>query len=124
TEAEVVGFVERALERQLRELPVDATTGRWIARAVAGENAGAAFTTLATSLANLAARPRTAAELHWWLARSARTLRAGGQRFVPFVLRRKIVQRKIVEAACNYAAAELRNAAADPDHPLQRLVLG
>ena len=124
TEEEVVGFVERALERQLRELPVDATTGRWIARAVAGENAGAAFATLATSLANLAARPRTAAELHWWLDRSARTLRAGGKRFVPFVLRRKIVQRKIVEAACDYTAGELRNAAADPEHPLRRLVLG
>ena len=55
--------------------------------------------TLATSLANLAARPRTAAQLHWWLERTARRLRAGGKRLVPFMLRRKLVQRKIVEAA-------------------------
>ncbi|HJQ84723.1 MAG TPA: DUF445 domain-containing protein, partial [Candidatus Binatia bacterium] len=123
TEDEVAGFVERALERQLRELPLDATTGRTLARAVASDGAGAAFTSVATSLANLAARPRTAAELHWWLDRSARTLRAGGRRFVPFVLRRKLVQRKIVEAACDYAAAELRKAAAEPEHPLRRLVL-
>jgi uncharacterized membrane-anchored protein YjiN (DUF445 family) len=124
TEDEVAGFVDRALQRQLRELSVDATTGRWLARLVESESAGAAFTAVATSLANLAGRPRTAAELHWWLDRSARTLRAGGKRFVPFVLRRKIVQEKIVEAACDYAASELRSAARDPDHPLRRLVLG
>ena len=124
TDDEVVAFVERGLERQLRELPVDATTGQWIARALASEGAEAAFTALATSLANLAARPRTAAELHWWLDRSARALRAGGRRLVPFVLRRKVVQRKIVEAACDYAAAELRTAAGSSDHPLRRAVLG
>src|SRR5438094_8421497 len=121
---EAVGFLERTLQRQLRELPVDAAAGAWLRRAVTSDGAGTAFATVALSLANLAERPRTAAELHWWLDRSARTLRAGGKRFVPFVLRRKIVQRKIVEAACDYTAAELRNAAADPEHPLQRLVLG
>jgi uncharacterized membrane-anchored protein YjiN (DUF445 family) len=123
TQEEVVAFVERGLQRQLRELPVDATTGRWLARAVASEGADAAFTAVATSLANLAERPRTATELHWWLDRSARALREGGKRFVPFMLRRKVVQRKIVEAACDYAAAELRNAAQDAEHPLRRLVL-
>ena len=123
TQDEVVTFVERGLQRQLRELPVDATTGRWLARAVASEGADAAFTAVATSLANLAERPRTATELHWWLDRSARALREGGKRFVPFMLRRKIVQRKIVEAACDYAAAELRNAAGQSDQPLRRLVL-
>src|SRR5262245_45839755 len=100
TQEEVVAFVERGLQRQLRELPVDAATGRWLARAVASEGADAAFTAVATSLANLAERPRTATELHWWLDRSARALREGGKRFVPFVLRRKVVQQKIVEAAC------------------------
>ncbi len=124
TEDEVVAFVERTIERELRELPIDAGSGGWIARAVASEGADAAFTALATSLANLAGRPRTAVELHWWLDRSARALRAGGKRVVPFVLRRKMFQRMIVEAACDYAAAELRNAAADREHPLRRLVLG
>ncbi|MFN8545216.1 MAG: DUF445 domain-containing protein [Candidatus Binatia bacterium] len=123
-EDEVAGFVDRALRRQLRELPVDAAAGRWLVRAVRGDAAGQAFVTLATSVAKLAERPRTAAELHWWLDRSARTLRAGGKRIVPFVLRRKVVQRLIVEAACEYAAAELRTAAAEPAHPLRRLVLG
>jgi uncharacterized membrane-anchored protein YjiN (DUF445 family) len=124
TEDEVTGFVDRTLRHQLRGLPVDAETGRWLARAAASDGAGAAFESLATSLANLAERPRTAAELHWWLDRSARRLRAGGKRLVPFVLRRKIVQRKIVEAACDYAASELRSAARLPEHPLRRLVLG
>jgi uncharacterized membrane-anchored protein YjiN (DUF445 family) len=124
TEPEVADFVERTLHRQLRELPIDADMGRTLARAATSESAGTAFATLASSLANLASRPRTAAELHWWLDRSARMLRAGGRRLVPFVLRRKIVQRKIVEAACDFAAAELRNAASYPEHPLRRAVLG
>jgi uncharacterized membrane-anchored protein YjiN (DUF445 family) len=124
TEEEVTGFVDQAIRRQLRDLPVDAAAGRWLARALASESAAPAFATLATSLANLAERPRTAAELHWWLDRSARTLRRTGRRLVPFVLRRKVVQRMIVEAACGYAAAELRGAAGDPEHPLRRLVQG
>ena len=85
--------------------------------------AGAAFESLALSFGNLAARPRTAAELHWWLDRSAGALHASGKRFLPFVLRRKVVQRAIVEAACDYASAELRSAARDPEHPLRRAVL-
>jgi uncharacterized membrane-anchored protein YjiN (DUF445 family) len=43
---------------------------------------------------------------------------------VPFVLRRKLVQRTLVEAACDYAAVELRKAAGDPAHPLRRATLG
>src|SRR5206468_2684605 len=120
TGAEAVGFVERALQRQLRELPVDVGTGAWLRRAVTSDGAGKAFETVALSLANLAERPRTATQLHWWLDRSARTLRAGGQRLIPFVLRRRFVQRRLVEAACGYAAAELRAAAGDPQHPLPR----
>jgi uncharacterized membrane-anchored protein YjiN (DUF445 family) len=122
-EPEVTEFVDRTLERELRGLTVDAEAGRWLARALDSESAGVAFASLATSLANLANRPRTAAELHWWIDRSARSLRAGGKRFVPFVLRRKVVQRMLVEAACDYAAAELASAARDAEHPLRRLVV-
>src|SRR5206468_9740729 len=50
-------------------------------------------------------------------------LRESGQRFVPFLLRRRIVQRTIVEAALRYASAELRGAAEDPDHPLRRFAV-
>jgi uncharacterized membrane-anchored protein YjiN (DUF445 family) len=39
---------------------------------------------------------------------------------VPFFLRRTIVQRKIIEAACAYASSELRSAARDPKHPLRQ----
>jgi uncharacterized membrane-anchored protein YjiN (DUF445 family) len=123
TADETARFVERALERQLREVPLDAGAGRWLVGAVESESAGTTFAMLATSLANLAARPSTAADLHWWLDRSAETLRAGGKRFVPFVLRRKTVQRALVDAACDYAAAELRSAARDPAHPLRRTTL-
>jgi uncharacterized membrane-anchored protein YjiN (DUF445 family) len=121
---EVVRFVEGALERQVRDVPVDAATGRLLARAAASPGMEEAFAAVAASLANLAERPRTAAELHWWLDRSARTLHEGGKRFLPFMLRRKVVQRKIVEAACDYAAAELRGASRDPAHPLRRSALG
>src|SRR5439155_1643388 len=85
TEDEVVGFVDRVAQRQLRDLPVDASTGAWLARAVTSKGAGAAFESLALSFSNLAARPRTAAELHWWLDRSAGALHASGKRFLPFV---------------------------------------
>ncbi len=124
TEDEVADFVDRTLQRQLREMPLDTSAGAWLERAAASEGAGAAFESLALSLARLASRPRTAAELHFWIDRSARTLHDAGKRFVPFVLRRKVVQRKLVEAACGYAAAELRSAAKDPKHPLRPVVLG
>jgi uncharacterized membrane-anchored protein YjiN (DUF445 family) len=123
TEHEVTRFVEHALERQLRDVPLDPSAGRWLVRAVESDGAGTTFASLATSLANLAARPRTAVELHWWLDRSARTLRAGGKRIVPFVLRRKVFQRMVVQAACDYAATELDSAARDPDHPLRTATL-
>ncbi|TMA83264.1 MAG: DUF445 domain-containing protein [Deltaproteobacteria bacterium] len=122
TEDEVAEFVDRTIQQQLRELPIDPAAGRWLVRAVESDSAGAAFRTLALSLANLTERPRTSAQLQWWLERTARTLRAEGKRLVPLFLRRKIVQRKIIEATCDYAAAELRNAADDPQHPLRTLV--
>ena len=124
TAEEVTGFVERALERELRGIRVDAETGRWLARAASSESAGAAFTTLASSLANLASRPRTAEELHWWLERAAAELRARGQRFRAFALRRKSLQRLVIQTVCDWAAAEFRKASDDPTHPLRNLVLG
>ena len=119
TEPEVARFVDSALQRQLRELPLDAAAGRWLgARARERERADAAFETVATSLANLAARPRDRGRA----ALVARPLGThaprGRQALVPFVLRRKVVQRKIVEAACDYAATELRGPPRDAAHPL------
>ncbi len=122
TEPEVAEFVDRTIRHQLRELPIDPAAGRWLARAVESESAGTAFQTLALSLANLTERPRTSEQLQWWLERTARTLRNEGKRLVPMFLRRKIVQRKIIEATCGYAAAELRSAASDPRHPLRSAV--
>jgi uncharacterized membrane-anchored protein YjiN (DUF445 family) len=123
TEAEIVEFAERAVTRQLRELPIEATAARWLGRAADSPAAGEALRSLALSLKNLAERPRTAQELHWWLLRSARALREHGHRFVPFLLRRKVVQRTIVEAALGYASAELRGAVDDPEHPLRRFAV-
>jgi uncharacterized membrane-anchored protein YjiN (DUF445 family) len=122
TEPEVAAFAERTIRRELAGLPIDATAGRWLATAAASPSAQAAFTSVATSIANLADRPRTAEELRFWLDRSAATLRAGGKRLVPMLLRRRLVQRKLVEAMCSYASAELRAAAAEDDHPLRRTV--
>ena len=122
TEPEVAAFAERTLRRELAGLPIDAATGRWLTTAASSASAQAAFTSVATSIANLADRPRTAEELRFWLERSAATLRAGGKRLVPLLLRRRLVQRKLVEAMCSYASAELRAAAGDPAHPLRRIV--
>lgn len=124
TAAEVVEFVDRVLQRQLRDLPIDAAAGHWLARVASGASASAAFDSVALSLANLARRSSTATQLYAWLDRSARYLHDEGQRLVPLVLRRRIVQRTIVEAACGYAAAELGSAARDSEHPLRAYVFG
>jgi uncharacterized membrane-anchored protein YjiN (DUF445 family) len=124
TEEEVVAFAERGVVRQLRELPIGPGAGRWLARAVESPAAGQAFRSVALSLKNLAERPRTAQELHWWLLRSARALSESGHRVVPFLLRRKMVQRTIVEAALGYSGAELSAAVEDPEHPLRRFAVG
>ncbi len=122
TEPEVATFAERTIRRELAGLPIDAATGRALATAARSASAQAAFTSVATSIANLADRSRTAEELRFWLDRSAATLRAGGKRLVPMLLRRRLVQRKLVEAMCSYASAELRAAAVEADHPLRRTV--
>ncbi len=124
TTAEVVKFVDRAIRRQLRDPPINASAGRWLTRVASSPSARAAFDSVALSLAHLARRPSTATNLYAWLDRSARYLRDEGRRLAPLVLRRRIVQRTIVEAACSYAAAELRSAARDPEHPLRRSVFG
>lgn len=123
TQQELVDFAERTIDRQLRELPIDASAGRWLSRAAESPAAGDALRSLVLSLKNLAERPRTVQELHWWVLRSARALHQSGQRFVPFLLRRKIVQRTIVEAALRYASAELAGAAEDARHPLRRFAI-
>jgi uncharacterized membrane-anchored protein YjiN (DUF445 family) len=124
TAAEVVDFLDRTLQRELRELRIDASLGAWLARLVASDRAAAAFETLARSVVNLAQQPQTAAALEAWLDRTARQLHQDGKRLVPLILRRKVVQRKVVEAACDYAAAELGGAAQDREHPLRRYVFG
>jgi len=123
TEGEVAAFVERGMAARLKEVPVDASAGRWLGEAIESASGAAALRSTAESFANLAERPETARELDWWLARSAATLREEGQRMVPFFLRRKAVRRRLVEAALGYASAELRAAAGDVAHPLRvRLV--
>lgn len=124
TEPEVVEFLDRTLQQQLRELPLNASAGRWLARVVTSDSADAAFETLARSLVNLAQRPGTAEQLQEWLDRSARQLHQDGKRLIPLILRRKVVQRKLVEAACDYASTELLAAASDPNHQLRRFLFG
>ena len=120
TEAEVIAFIDRTLQRGLREVPLDASAGRWLMRVLASPQAAAAFEALAMSVANIAERPDTAATIRSWVEHAAHALRQGGKWWVPLFLRRAIVQRKIVEAACAYASIELRHAAAEPHHPLRR----
>jgi uncharacterized membrane-anchored protein YjiN (DUF445 family) len=104
----------------LREIPLGATAGRWLSRAADSEEMGEALRSVALSLVKLAERERTAEELHLWLLRAARTLRESGRVVVPFLLRRRSVQRTIVDAALRYASSELRDAAEDAGHPVRR----
>ena len=120
TEPEIVEFVERTAQRQLRDWPLDAAAGRWLARLATRDSTAAAFQSAARSLANLAQQPGTAETLQAWLDRAAQALRRDGKRLVPLLLRRKVVQRTLVEAACDYASSELSTAATDADHPLRR----
>ncbi|MBY0275977.1 DUF445 domain-containing protein [Candidatus Binatia bacterium] len=123
-EPEVHDLIERTIRHQLHDLPSDQTIARLLARAVKSDSADAIVQSVALSAANLADRPQTAEELEWWIQRSAEKLRESGKRMVPFFLRRQVVQRKIVDAACAYASSELRLAAYDRDHPLRRAALG
>ncbi len=124
TEDEVVQFLDRTMQRQLRELPIDASVGDWLARVGSSDSAAATFKSVALSLANLVRQPTTAESLYLWLDHTARQLRQEGKRLVPLFLRRKFVQRSIVEAACDAASTELLTAAEDPQHALRRWVFG
>lgn len=118
------GFVERTLQRELRAVPLDASAGGWLLRFSDSDASRAAFESAARSIANLAQQPQTAEALQTWLDRAADQLHADGKRLIPLVLRRKVVQRKLVEAACDYAAVEFAAAAADPQHQLRSTVFG
>ncbi len=119
-EPELSDFLQRLIRGQLHDLPSDQAIAGWLGAAVDSQAASHVLESAAISLANLAERPSTADELQWWIERSAEKLREGGKRLVPFFLRRTIVQRKIIEAACSYASSELRGAALEPEHPLRR----
>ena len=116
---EIAEFIERAVQRQLRDVPIDAAAGRWIIRVADSEGARGAFESTAQSLANLARQPTTAETLQAWLDRAAAELRRDGKRLVPLLLRRKVVQRTLVEAACDYASGELAGAVSQAEHPLR-----
>src|SRR6185295_7741682 len=120
---EVTRFVDRALAHQLRTVPLDASAGAWLVRAVESPDAGVVFETIARSLAKLLDAPGTRAELQRRLHDAAGAMRARGTRVVPFFLRRKAVQRRLIDAACVYAVAELSAAASDAAHPLRRSLL-
>ena len=122
-DTELVSFVDQTLQHQLQRLPIDGASGRWLLRFLESERATTVFAALAQSVANLADHPDTAAHLRTWLQRTARTLRQEGKVLVPLFLRRRIVQRKLVEAACAYASVELRRAIEQAEHPLRQTVL-
>jgi uncharacterized membrane-anchored protein YjiN (DUF445 family) len=119
---ELVTFVDRTIQRQLREMPIDAASGRWLTRFLDSERAGVAFAAFSESIANLAERPDAGENIRAWLDRAARTLRRDGRRLVPLILRRGLVQRAIVDATCDYAKVEMRKAAIEPDHPFRQAV--
>jgi uncharacterized membrane-anchored protein YjiN (DUF445 family) len=120
---EGIAVLVEQVRHQLRDAPLDGSLGRLLARLLANGGAESMFGTAAASLANVAEQPRTAVQLRWWLDRSATTLQRQGRRMLPFLLRRRVVQRALVDAACGYAGAELRGAATDPEHPLRHLAL-
>src|SRR5512143_3124575 len=57
---EVVEFVDRTIQGQLRALPLDASAGHALSRLVDSPSAAAAFQSAALSLGNLARKPGTA----------------------------------------------------------------
>ncbi len=123
-EPEVAEFVDRTLRRQLRDVEIGSSAGRWLIRVCDSPDLDTTFRSAAQSMANLAARPDTTAALEEWLDRAALQLHADGKRLVPMLLRRKVVQRKLVESACDYAVAELSLAATQTHHPLRGYVFG
>jgi len=103
TEPEVAEFTDRALQRQLRELPLDASAGRWVQHALDAGSAAAAFETAATSLAKLAALASTWDRLDQLLLDLAQKRRDEGKTIEAFLLRRKGVRKRLVLGACQAA---------------------
>jgi uncharacterized membrane-anchored protein YjiN (DUF445 family) len=123
TEAEVADFADRAIQRQLRELPLDASAGRWVTRALESGSADAAFETVATSLARLAGLGTTWDRLDQLLLDLAEKRRDEGKTIESFLLRRRAVRKRLVLGACQAAGDQLAGAARDRAHPLRRAVL-
>lgn len=124
TEPEAVEFADRALQRQLRELPLNASAGRWIVHALEGGHLDAAFETVATSLARLAGLATTWDRLDQLLLELAAKRRDEGRNVEAFLLRRKTVRTRLVLGACQAAGDQLSGAAGDARHPLRQAVLG
>ncbi len=122
TEPEVTDFADRAIQRQLRELPLDASAGRWVRRALESGSADAAFETVATSLARLAGLASTWDRLDQLLLDLAQTRKEQGKSVEAFLLRRRTVRKRLVLGACQAAGDQLDAAARDPNHPLRRAV--
>src|SRR5262249_28160642 len=101
----------------------DASAGAWLARALESGSAEAAFETLATSLARLAALGSTWDRLDQLLLELATRRRDEGKTIEAFLLRRKSVRKRLVLGACQAAADQLSGAARDRDHPLRRAAL-
>jgi uncharacterized membrane-anchored protein YjiN (DUF445 family) len=123
TEPEVTEFADRALQRQLRELPLDASAGRWVGHALESGGADAALETAATSLARLAGLATTWERLDRLLLDLADRRKEEGKSVEAFLLRRKTVRRRLVLGACQAARDQLNGAAHDRDHPLRRAAL-
>ena len=119
---ELAAFLAATVQRVASEMPIDAASGRWLRDFLDGPRSAVAFAAFTESIANLADRPDAAANVRAWLDRAARTLRRDGRRLVPLILRRGIVQRAIVDAACDYASVEMRKAAVQKEHPFRRAV--
>jgi uncharacterized membrane-anchored protein YjiN (DUF445 family) len=123
TEPEVADFADRAIQRQLRELPLDASAGRWVTRALESGSADATFETVATSLARLAGLGSTWDRLDQLLLDLAGKRKDEGKTIEAFLLRRKGVRKRLILGACQAAGDQLSAAASDPGHPLRRAVL-
>jgi uncharacterized membrane-anchored protein YjiN (DUF445 family) len=122
SDQELAAFLGQTVQRVLSEMPLNASSGRWLGDFLDSPRAGTAFAAVAESIANLADRPDAAAHVRTWLDRAARALRRDGRRLVPLILRRGIVQRALVDATCDYASVEMRKAAVEPEHPFRRAV--
>src|SRR4029453_4049819 len=115
TEPEVAEFADSALQRQLRELPLDASAGRWVSRALESGSADAPFETPRPSPARLLGLPSTWERLDQLLLDLADKRRDEGKTIEAFLLRRRGVRKRLVLGACQAAGDQLRAAAGNPE---------